>query len=80
MASGSNRFEPLSPEAKLGLKTQTLSLSHLRSKLRAYTEHYNGHRWHWALGIQSPARRDRLRAVGKESPDVARGDALGGLI
>jgi putative transposase len=58
----------------------TLSRPHLEVTLRAYTEHYNGHRPHRALDMQPPAPRQPLRAVGKDPPDVARQDVLGGLI
>ncbi len=58
----------------------TLSRPHLQATLRAYTEHYNGHRPHRALDMQPPAPRQPLRAVGKDPPSVTRQDILGGLI
>lgn len=58
----------------------TLSRRHLQATLSSYTEHYNGHRPHRALGMQAPAPRTHLRAVGKDPPLVTRHDVLGGLI
>jgi putative transposase len=58
----------------------TLSCQHLQATLRAYTEHYNGHRPHRALDMQAPAPRQQLRAVGKDPPAVTRQDVRGGLI
>jgi putative transposase len=58
----------------------TVSRPHLQATLRAYTEHYNGHRPHRALDMQPPQPRPQLRAVGKDPPPVVRQDILGGLI
>ncbi len=58
----------------------TLSRAHLQATLRAYTEHYNGHRPHRALNMQPPAPSEPLRAVSKAPPPVVRHDVLGGLI
>lgn len=58
----------------------TLSRRHLESTLRTYTDHYNGHRPHRALGMEPPTPRSRLRTVGKDPPQVKRRDVLGGLL
>jgi putative transposase len=57
-----------------------LSRRHLEATLLDYATHYNSHRPHRALGMQAPAPRSRLRALGKEPPAVRRRDVLGGLI
>lgn len=56
------------------------SRKHLERTLRVYTEHYNGHRPHRALGMSAPAPRKHLHAVGKDPPALRRRDLLGGLI
>ncbi len=57
-----------------------VSRRHLEATLREYTDHYNGHRPHRALGMEAPAPRRHLHAVGKDPPTVTRQDVLGGLI
>lgn len=58
----------------------TLSRRHLEATLRVYANHYNGHRPHRAHGMEAPAPRPRLHAVGLGPPSVKRRDLLGGLI
>jgi putative transposase len=58
----------------------TLSRRHLEATLRVFASHYNGHRPHRALGMEAPAPRRRLHAVGTGLPSVERRDLLGGLI
>jgi putative transposase len=58
----------------------TLSRRHLEATLRVYTNHYNGHRPHRALGMEAPAPRRHLHVVGTGPPSVERRDLLGGLI
>jgi putative transposase len=58
----------------------TLSRRHLEATLRIFASHYNGHRPHRALGMEAPAPRRRLHAVGTDPPSVERRDLLGGLI
>jgi putative transposase len=58
----------------------TGSRRHLQQSLAVYVEHYNQHRPHRALAMDPPAPRRRLRSVGKDPPDLARRDLLGGLI
>jgi hypothetical protein len=61
-------------------RTLTLSRRHLEATLRVFANHYNGHRPHRALGMEAPAPRRRLYAVGTGLPSVERRDLLGGLI
>jgi transposase InsO family protein len=56
------------------------SRQHLQQTLTVYVEHYNRHRPHRALGMDAPAPRQPLLAVGKDPPTIKRRDLLGGLI
>jgi putative transposase len=58
----------------------TLSRRHLEATLRVYSNHYNGHRPHQALGMEAPAPRRSPPAVGTPPPSVERRHLLGGLI
>jgi putative transposase len=58
----------------------TLSRRHLEATLRVYTNHYNGHRPHRALGMEAPTPRRRFHTVSTDPPSVERHDLLGGLI
>ena len=54
---------------------------HLEQVLRVYTQHYNCHRPHRALGLQSPQPSARLIALGRSDRGaVRRRDLLGGLL
>jgi putative transposase len=54
---------------------------HLQQVLRIYTQHYNGHRPHRALGLQSPQPSARPTALGRSDRGaVRRRDLLGGLL
>jgi putative transposase len=54
---------------------------HLEQVLRVYTQHYNCHRPHWVLGLQSPQPSARLTALGRSDRGaVRRRDLLGGLL
>jgi putative transposase len=61
-------------------RTLTLSRRHLDATLRVFANHYNGHRPHRALGMEAPAPRQRLHAVGTGRPSIERRDLLGSLI
>jgi putative transposase len=58
----------------------TLSRRQLEATLRVYACHYNSHRPHRALGMESPAPRPRLHVVSRDPPPIERHDVLGGLI
>jgi len=58
----------------------TLSQRHVEATLRVFANHYNGHRPHRALGMEAPAPRRRLHAVGTGPPSIERRNLLGGLI
>jgi putative transposase len=54
---------------------------HLEQVLRVYTQHYNCHRPHRALGLQSPQPSARPTALGRSDRGaVRRRDLLGGLL
>jgi hypothetical protein len=56
------------------------SHKHPQQSLRVYVEHYSCHRPHRALGLDAPAPRQCLGAVGKDPPAIKRRDLLSGLI
>ena len=56
----------------------TLSRRHVEATLRVFANHYNGHRPHRALGMEAPAPRRRLHAVGTGPPSIERRNLLGG--
>jgi hypothetical protein len=54
---------------------------HLEEVLRVYTQHYNCHRPHRALGLQSPEPSARPTVLGRSDRGaVRRRDLLGGLL
>jgi len=54
---------------------------HLEQILRVYIQHYNRHRPHRALMLQSPDPLARLTIVGEDDPGaIRRRDLLGGLL
>ena len=54
---------------------------HLEQVLRTYVEHYNQHRPHRALGLESPDPPARLTILGEDDRStVQRRDLLGGLL
>jgi transposase InsO family protein len=54
---------------------------HLEQVLRIYVEHYNQHRPHRALGLESPDPPARLTILGEDDRStVQRHDLLGGLL
>jgi hypothetical protein len=57
-----------------------LSRRQLERTLRAYVEHYNGHRPHRSLGLVPPEPRLRHNDPPPQLAQVRRQDKLGGLI
>ena len=57
-----------------------LGRGHLEQVLRIYVQHYNQHRPHRALGLQSPDSPAELIADQDRSGRVHRRDLLGGLV
>jgi putative transposase len=57
-----------------------LARGHLEQVLRIYVQHYNQHRPHRALGLQSPDSPAELIADQDRSGRVRRPDLLGGLV
>jgi hypothetical protein len=63
-----------------GIKVIRTPVRAPQQTLRVYVEHYNCHRPHRALGMDAPAPRQHLRAVGKDPSAIKRRDLPSGLI